>query len=471
MNKIDAQSWKADMPDFREKTKAFYNGEMSKGDYKGYSGRYGSYAQKDGKASMLRLRMPAGRVTKEKLAFIAEAIRKYNVKKAHFTTCETIQLHDLQQEELCRIMEDAVQCRITKEMIMDILDKENVVIGSDLYTQIIVSVDKESNIGVLYVISLSCPFLLSHLLDNVVRNQLLVVDSENHIVGNLYEYMLNRWSIRLSGTPKSYVTIPMEKSAVNDQQLASLLMSETMYEEGEEFGQLIDKDIVKIVSEPYGMAQYDIAYVGVNLNTFIQFFPSYRGSKQYRLFWNSVTAFYIELILFEEAAVTRFNKNLVDLMAFANKDAPEIFLEKNRKYTNEYLTTVEFWNVQLNYPSSQKSIQMIRDAFNEKALLSRMERYQNQVKNIFEINKELIDREAEKQEKYSNDTMNLILFILTIVSTVSAIYQIVDYVVDYRYQSAVKNSYSVIANVIAMIFIIVVFLVKRKKRNHTDKKW
>ena len=87
MNKIDAQSWKADMPDFREKTKAFYNGEMSKGDYKGYSGRYGSYAQKDGKASMLRLRMPAGRVTKEKLAFIAEAIRKYNVKKAHCTTC------------------------------------------------------------------------------------------------------------------------------------------------------------------------------------------------------------------------------------------------------------------------------------------------------------------------------------------------------------------------------------------------
>lgn len=30
MNKIDPQSWKADMPDFREKTKAFYNGEMSK---------------------------------------------------------------------------------------------------------------------------------------------------------------------------------------------------------------------------------------------------------------------------------------------------------------------------------------------------------------------------------------------------------------------------------------------------------
>ncbi len=96
MKKIEPQFWKSDMPDFRKKTKAFYNGEMSKGDYKGYSGRYGSYAQKDGKASMLRLRMTAGRVTKEKLAFIAGSIRKYEVKKAHFTTCETIQLHDLQ---------------------------------------------------------------------------------------------------------------------------------------------------------------------------------------------------------------------------------------------------------------------------------------------------------------------------------------------------------------------------------------
>ena len=38
---------------------------------KGFSGRYGSYAQKGGAASMLRLRMTAGCVSKEKLAFIA----------------------------------------------------------------------------------------------------------------------------------------------------------------------------------------------------------------------------------------------------------------------------------------------------------------------------------------------------------------------------------------------------------------
>lgn len=112
MKKMDTQSWKEDLPEFREKTAAFYAGELSKGDYKGFSGLYGSYAQKGGKASMLRLRMTAGRVTKEKLLFTAKAIREHQIEKVHFTTCQTIQLHDLKQEALCSIMEEALDAGI-----------------------------------------------------------------------------------------------------------------------------------------------------------------------------------------------------------------------------------------------------------------------------------------------------------------------------------------------------------------------
>ena len=60
MNHIDPQSWKQDLPAFREKTAEFYAGGSTVGAYKGFSGYYGSYAQKGGKASMLRLRMPGG---------------------------------------------------------------------------------------------------------------------------------------------------------------------------------------------------------------------------------------------------------------------------------------------------------------------------------------------------------------------------------------------------------------------------
>lgn len=112
MNKIDPQAWKQDLPEFKEKTAAFYAGELDKMAYKGFSGFYGSYSQKGGKASMLRLRMTAGRVTREKLAFVAKALREHDVPRMHFTTCQTIQLHDLQQDVVCDIMEKALDVNI-----------------------------------------------------------------------------------------------------------------------------------------------------------------------------------------------------------------------------------------------------------------------------------------------------------------------------------------------------------------------
>lgn len=112
MKTINPREWKKDLPEFKEKTAEFYAGKLDKAAYKGFSGLYGSYAQKGGQASMLRLRMTAGRVTKEKLAFIAESIRKYNIDKVHFTTCQTVQLHNLNQEAVCDLMEGALDAGI-----------------------------------------------------------------------------------------------------------------------------------------------------------------------------------------------------------------------------------------------------------------------------------------------------------------------------------------------------------------------
>lgn len=112
MNTIRPETWKQDLPAFREKTAAFYAGELDKAAYKGFSGLYGSYAQKGGKASMLRLRMTAGRVTPEKLAFTAKAIRDHKVSRVHFTTCQTIQLHDLDGQTAGDIMEAALSAGI-----------------------------------------------------------------------------------------------------------------------------------------------------------------------------------------------------------------------------------------------------------------------------------------------------------------------------------------------------------------------
>ncbi len=111
INIINPEDWKKEIPTFREKTKEFYSGEMKKNEYKGFSGRYGSYAQKNSR-SMLRLRMTAGRITKEKLAFLVDSIKKYDIKNVHFTTCQAVQLHNLDEKAVCDIMEAALDVGI-----------------------------------------------------------------------------------------------------------------------------------------------------------------------------------------------------------------------------------------------------------------------------------------------------------------------------------------------------------------------
>lgn len=101
------QTFREDLKEFNEMTEKFYTKEISIKDYKGFSGGFGSYAQRGGEASMLRLRMPGGRLTKEKLKFVADAIAEHHISMVHFTTCQTIQLHNLSKESVCDLIDKA----------------------------------------------------------------------------------------------------------------------------------------------------------------------------------------------------------------------------------------------------------------------------------------------------------------------------------------------------------------------------
>ena len=53
-----------DIDAFEEKIYEFTNGEIDRKAYTGFSGGFGSYAQRENGYSMLRLRLPGGRLTK-----------------------------------------------------------------------------------------------------------------------------------------------------------------------------------------------------------------------------------------------------------------------------------------------------------------------------------------------------------------------------------------------------------------------
>ena len=95
MNEQWIKIFRAEIGDFQKTLDAFQQGEIDKKAYKSISGGMGTYAQRDQARHMLRLRLPGGRLTVERLGFLADTVERYGVQKLKLTTCETIQLHDL----------------------------------------------------------------------------------------------------------------------------------------------------------------------------------------------------------------------------------------------------------------------------------------------------------------------------------------------------------------------------------------
>ena len=105
-------TYREEIGGFSNTIHSFAQGEIARKDYKGISGGFGSYAQHDAAKHMLRLRLPGGRVTPERLHFMAQAVQQYHVPFLKLTTCEAIQMHDLTPDEVPAIMEAAIPCGI-----------------------------------------------------------------------------------------------------------------------------------------------------------------------------------------------------------------------------------------------------------------------------------------------------------------------------------------------------------------------
>lgn len=99
---------KKEIPKFREIGHEFLDNKLSVMEFKGKSGGMGVYAQRGGKKFMIRLRIQSGVLSLENFKLAYEYAKKYKLKTLHFTTRQTIQLHDLEFDDVCDIMESAM---------------------------------------------------------------------------------------------------------------------------------------------------------------------------------------------------------------------------------------------------------------------------------------------------------------------------------------------------------------------------
>lgn len=302
------------------------------------------------------------------------------------------------KQRIDRICLGKLRLRIASEATVDHYDTLGETIGAPALVDVYISVDRKSSCGVLTWYSLSSPFLVSHLMDNVIRNQVTVLSEGRWI--NLYDYLKTRFSITKRGTPKIYVVLPVEKDRLRPDQIASLLASETIYPEAEEYGQIIDPEILQIATSERGMGQYDRAFICAYTNVMLQFSPDLKATLRDRLCESSIALFYIELILFEEAAIGIADRRMVALFTSAAMEDPVDFLRQVDQINDSYTNTVDFWDVQVNYPTSQRSMRMLRSAFRIEEKLDALRRDQEQLQTVFDTKCDIIDRrEAKRMER------------------------------------------------------------------------
>ncbi len=288
-----------------------------------------------------------------------------------------------------------IKVQISSEITLEQYDSIGTPIGNCGYVDLYISIDQESDCGVLSWYSLSTPFLISHYLDNIIRNQLMVADDEGFV--NIFDYVNSKYGIVKRGTPKNFVIIPYEKDVLSASQTASLISAETIYPDGENFGGIIDSEILNIVNSKQGMGQYDRAYVYAYSNVVLQFSPELRGTLSERLNEESITLFYIELILYQEAAIHIADRAIASLFTTTQIAKPIDFLMQVDLIHDNYSKTIDFWDINVNYPTSQKSINMLRKAFKIQEQREYMLRNQEHLNLVFETKCDISDRNDTKR--------------------------------------------------------------------------
>lgn len=99
---------RSEIPTFLKLGQEYQEKKISMMEFKHKSGGMGVYAQRGGEKFMIRLRLLCGVLDVEQLKLVYEFAKKYQLERLHFTTRQTIQLHDMDIIEVCELMEAAL---------------------------------------------------------------------------------------------------------------------------------------------------------------------------------------------------------------------------------------------------------------------------------------------------------------------------------------------------------------------------
>ena len=235
------------------------------------------------------------------------------------------------------------------------------------------------------------------LLDRFCGNTLHIQDEGR--LQNFTDWLQERWGVTLFGTPRAVL---FAYDHLDRYQILKCLAMEA-----EPIEKLIGPTLQEYAA--YNIAQYDVAEVYASPKCLVEVERNCIPNLTERLNFECIEIYFVELLLLQTASVRRVCQKVLDYMNSDEVLSGEKNYNQLLALSNEMSTAILFFDYNhFLYPTVSLACQKISKRFGMEAELEKYKEYRT-------ILEQMIDLANEERNKIENDSMNLLLLILTLV--------------------------------------------------------
>lgn len=269
---------------------------------------------------------------------------------------------------------------------------------------------------------------LTYYLDAIPKDDVFISTPGQNQFVKLGEFVKQFGFIQL-GIPKSCVFLserPQKKV------LTYILASEFYMEDDDAF---IDSKILENKLR-CDLSQYDFLKCYATTNNVVHIMRIFYDDYAERLYFEGMSTFLVELILFQIAAITRTNNRVIELLSKGDIPSLEIIKSINLQYAQ----TITFWNINIfRSTTAQLAANEMYHAFEVPALIEQYERNQNMMEHIISIKDQIEDAKHTEQQEEENNILG-VLAAFSILSALCDGFSNIDYFISF--EETMKHIYS-----------------------------
>ncbi len=308
---------------------------------------------------------------------------------------------------------------------------------------------KETNVGVLNLSIISGAFPGHHILTDFCARALCIEDTSQTV----YDW-LSKMGITVYGTPRSVVFAYNELS---DESILNALVAEAIPS-----GAIVGDGFTKKLNE--NLAQYDTAKVYASEVCLIEIIPlaDYCLDTITRISDQTVELFFIELLLLQDAAISRISSKILDNLNKETKKKAKLKDNLLDELVCESAQAILFFDLnEFLFPTVRLSAENVAKCFGIDRQMATYEKY----KNILD---QLITLRNDRQAEIKNSSLNSVLFVLTLAQ----VFPLFLSGYKYLFNSQISSSDIIpaIYGVLSCVSMWVIYRLTIMLRSHQKKK-